>query len=297
MIRTRERAERPSYQTRKLPTRLWRLLLGISLLALVAAGLAACGSSASSSSATSTITFSVTDSAFQDFPSKVPSGWVEITGTNKTQSPQAASLIKINQGYTYDQVDKLMNSNNPADYTKAMQATTMVGGIPGMLPNGTADATVNLTAGDYVLSSNIGGQPITQKFTVTASKSGLSEPTASQTVTLSEFKIAMPNSLQAGTTTFKVQNIGGEGHLALFLHLAPGKTLQDAVNFVESNGPPSGPPPVDWAGGVDALSPQQVGYTTIDLQPGKYAVICPMFDPSSGKSHAMLGMTKEITVQ
>jgi len=273
-------------------------MLGISLLALVTAGLAGCGNtSAKTSSANSKLTFDVTDSAFQGFPSKVPSGWVQITATNKTQGPQAASLIKINKGHTLDELNKLENSEDPADYTKAMQAMTMVGGIPGMLPGGTAEATVHLTAGNYVLASQIGEKPIQQQFTVTSSKSGLSEPEATQTVKLSEFKIDMPNSLKAGTTTFKVENIGGEGHQALFLHLAPGKTLQDAVNFVESNGPPSGPPPVDWAGGVDSLSPQQAGYTTIDLQPGKYAVICPMFDPSSGKSHAMLGMVKEVTVQ
>lgn len=288
--------ERTSQRTKRF--RWSSTFIAMLILALASVGFAACGStSAKTSSANSKINFSVTDSAFQNFPSKVPSGWVQITGTNKGSGPEAASLVKINKGYTYDQVNKLMNSENPQDYQKAMQATTMVGGIPGMLPNGTAEAMVNLTSGNYVLMSQIGGKPIVQQFTVTSSKSGLSEPSASATVKLSEFKIEMPASFKAGSTTFKVENIGGEGHMALFLHLAPGKTLDDAVKFVESNGPPSGPPPVDWAGGVDALSPQHDGYTTIDLQPGKYAVICPMFDPSSGKSHAMLGMTKEITVQ
>lgn len=273
------------------------LILGMLILALASVGFAGCGStSGKSSSANSKINFNVTDSAFENFPSKVPSGWVQLTATNKGNGPQAASVVKINKGYTYDQINKLMNSDSEQDYQKAMQGMTMVGGIPGMLPNGTAEATVNLTAGSYVLMSQIGEKPTVQQFTVTSSKSGLSEPSASTTVKLSEFKIDMPDSYKAGTTTFKVENVGGEGHLALFLHLAPGKTLDDAVKFVESN-PPSGQPPVDWAGGVDSLSPQHDGYATIDLQPGKYAVICPMFDPSSGKSHAMLGMTKEITVQ
>lgn len=298
MMQTLERNRRQLPRTRRPTSLLWRLTLGLSLLALVTAGLAGCGgSSAKTSSANSQIAFDVTDNAFQGFPSKVPSGWVRITVTNKTQSPQAASLVKINQGHTLDELNKLESSDDPADFTKAMRAMTMVGGIPGMLPGGTAEATVHLTAGNYLLASQLGEKPIQQQFTVTSSKSGLSEPAATQTVKLSEFKIDMPSSLKAGTTTFKIDNVGVEGHMALILHLAPGKTLQDAVNFVESDGPPSGPPPVDWAGGVDSLSPQQAGYTTIDLQPGKYAVICPMTDPSTGKSHAMLGMVKEITVQ
>lgn len=268
------------------------------ILALASVGFAACGStSAHSTSSDSNITFSVTDSAFQGFPSKVPSGWVELNATNKSQGPEEASLVKINKGHTYDEVMQLMDSDKAADYEKALQAVTFEGGIAGILPGGTDEASVNLSAGDYILVSQIGDKPISQRFTVTSSNSGLSEPSGSTTVKLSEFKFDMPASYKAGDTTFKVENVGGQPHMFLLLHLAPGKSLQDAVNFVMENGPPSGQPPVDWAGGMDALSPQQNGYVRVNLQAGKYAVICPMMDPHTGKPHAMLGMTKEITVQ
>ena len=64
----------------------------------------------------------------------------------------------------------------------------------------------------------------------------------------------------------------------------------------ESAGAPSGPP-VTAAGGMGPLSTGATGFTTLDLAPGNYMIICFVPDSTDGKPHAIHGMVREVTVQ
>jgi len=86
-------------------------------------------------------------------------------------------------------------------------------------------------------------------------------------VHLTEYAIAMPQTLPAGPTTFVVHNDGN------------GK-----VHSFKIEGP-----------GVDELlatpvQPRQTGQLTVTLQAGEYKVYCPV------GSHAMKGMTAKLVV-
>jgi uncharacterized cupredoxin-like copper-binding protein len=85
-------------------------------------------------------------------------------------------------------------------------------------------------------------------------------------VKLSEYKIDMPATVPAGSTTFKVTNTGKESH-----------------NFeIEGNG-------IEKR--VGKLNPGETKTLLVELKPGKYEVYCPV---PGHKSH---GMSLDLTVR
>jgi uncharacterized cupredoxin-like copper-binding protein len=50
-------------------------------------------------------------------------------------------------------------------------------------------------------------------------------------------------------------------------------------------------------GGVNALEPGASAFMTLNLEPGEYAAVCLVPDPSTGHSHLDLGMLKRFSVQ
>ena len=49
-------------------------------------------------------------------------------------------------------------------------------------------------------------------------------------------------------------------------------------------------------GGIGWLSPGQVAWTEVDLEPGTYVALCYVFDPGTGMPHAAMGMAAVFTV-
>jgi len=90
--------------------------------------------------------------------------------------------------------------------------------------------------------------------------------TATIEVKLSEYKIEMPKTVPAGSTTFKVTNTGKEMH-----------------NFeIEGNG-------IEKR--VGKLNPGETKTLLVELKPGTYEVYCPV---PGHKSH---GMSLDLTVR
>ena len=75
--------------------------------------------------------------------------------------------------------------------------------------------------------------------------------------------------------------------------LAPGKNLQDVLNFLQK---PAGPPPFADAGGLGAIAPGTSQWLKLNLQPGQYAALCFVPDSVTGKPHYMLGMAAQFSV-
>jgi hypothetical protein len=48
---------------------------------------------------------------------------------------------------------------------------------------------------------------------------------------------------------------------------------------------------------VTPFNPGSTVWAEFDLEPGKYTAVCYFPDVKTGKSHAALGMTKELTVK
>jgi hypothetical protein len=58
-----------------------------------------------------------------------------------------------------------------------------------------------------------------------------------------------------------------------------------------------GPPPGNALGGVSGFLPGMTTYTTVDLTPGNYVLVCFFPDVKDGKAHVVHGMIKEFTIK
>ena len=70
---------------------------------------------------------------------------------------------------------------------------------------------------------------------------------------------------------------------------APRHRGQDVVDWETT---PSGPPPFEAAGRMNAFSTGGSGYMTLGLPQGTYVGICNVPDPASGVPHVRLGMLR-----
>jgi plastocyanin len=112
------------------------------------------------------------------------------------------------------------------------------------------------------------------------------------TVTARDYAFDAPDTVAAGLTTVRLVNQGPELHHVQLLRLDDGKTLADLMAAFKAGGPPA-----RWAhdvGGPNTPVPGGESRATIDLAPGRYAIVC--FIPSADKApHFTKGMVREIT--
>lgn len=114
-------------------------------------------------------------------------------------------------------------------------------------------------------------------------------------VVATDFRLALPDTLAAGPTTFLLVNRGREPHHLLLVRLLGNKSASDLVAAMKAPGPfPS------WAipeGGPNAADPGSTSLaTTVNLEAGHYAALCIIPGPD-GVPHVMKGMIRNVVVQ
>jgi len=193
-------------------------------------------------------------------PDSIPGGMTTIRLTDNGKEPHEVQLVKLNSGVTADQFQTALRNPNPAELLKVAVGT---GGVPAVDPGGTAEAVMDLQAGQYYLICFLPGPDgmphflhgMVKALTVNApaaSASAAASPQAAASITMSDFTFDMPSSLPAGTTIVKVTNNGPQLHQMAVAKLAPGKTVQDVSQFFASQ--PAGPPPSGASGAPAAAS-------------------------------------------
>jgi hypothetical protein len=109
-------------------------------------------------------------------------------------------------------------------------------------------------------------------------------------VVASDYAFEMPDTLEAGRTSFVLTNEGNEAHFLLIAKLAEGATLEEAMQN-EDDSMVEG----FWETGIAAGGGEDDEVITFDLEPGNYGALC--FVPGAdGTPHAFMGMQKEFTV-
>jgi uncharacterized cupredoxin-like copper-binding protein len=233
-------------------------------------------------------------------PEIVSEGWVRVHLTNTGAEPHHVQFLRLNDGVTVQQFEEALKQGEGP----ALAMTKQVGGVGAVAPGGSAQAVINLPAGEYVIlclipspSDHVAhhAKGMIKSLTVQAgTASTLSEPEATLTVRMQDFAYDMPASLPVGKSVIKVINDGPEPHELNIMQLAEGKTAGDVLQFLTA---PDGPPPFIPVGGINGLDAGLAGYAEIDLQPGKYVAICNIPSPKAeGHPHFTLGMIKEFTV-
>lgn len=272
---------------------------------------AACGggsSSQSSSQSTSTpqqaaiptVTIKAMDFSFNE-PQTVPAGLVDVKFVNNGPSPHQVQIARVNNGNFTDFATALEKQGPEA----ALMLSTLYGGANVIDSGQQEEVILNLPSGTYASICFVSGSDgvphyakgMISQFNVTGSpNTNAQPPQANGTVTLQDFSFSLPATIPAGAMTLKVTNNGPQAHEMGIIKLAQGKTISDALNFL-NQAAPSGPPPFTDAGGMGALQPGTSAWVKLDLQPGNYAALCFVPDIKTGKPHYMLGMYRAFTVQ
>jgi hypothetical protein len=116
---------------------------------------------------------------------------------------------------------------------------------------------------------------------------------ATVTVTATDYKLDLPDTLPAGAVTLKLVNHGKELHQAQVVRLEDGKTPADFEAAMKHEGPP--PSWLKFVGGPNGIAPGQEATSTVPLTPGSYMVIC-LIPSTDGVPHLMKGMSRPLTV-
>jgi len=116
-------------------------------------------------------------------------------------------------------------------------------------------------------------------------------PVASHEMKMTEFSYGGPDKWRAGPQIVRIANTGSQDHQLRLVRLRAGATLSDWLN---SEGAARYGVPVV---GLARMSPGQVAYLPVDLQPGSYVAHCLVTDPTRRKTHLELGMLRAIQVE
>lgn len=208
---------------------------------------------------------------------------------------------------------QLVDGKTPADFARAMRAwgsalkmppwAIDVGGPNSAGAGESAEATVTLSPGTYVLVCWVPSpdgtvhvmRGMSRTLTVTArGATPPAEPKADVTMTLDDYSFDLDRPLTAGRHTIRFENRASQSHEAVIARLEEGKTLLQAVTWM--NGGQYGPPPVRPIGGASGIAKGRHMFITVDLTPGRYVFLCFIPDVRSGKPHSDHGMMREITV-
>lgn len=236
------------------------------------------------------------DFAFEA-PDSITVGWTSFHLMNDGPSLHHIQLVRLDSGKTVADLGAAMKNPGPPP-----RWAVLVGGPNAPNPGAESDATVNLAAGQYALICLVDipdnvphvAKGMFHPLTVTAAAGpALAEPTADVTVGLADYSFAVSTSLKAGAHTIKVVNGGPQLHEVEIVEFAPGKTLADLNAWMAK---PQGPPPANAIGGTSMLVPGMSIYVSMNLSPGKYAMLCFVPDAKDGKRHVEHGMVKEFTV-
>ena len=280
------------------------LRAGSALALIITAGLAHrayAGHTASSDGTTTdwpalnVVTITARDYAFEA-PDTIAAGATTIQLVNRGPDFHHVWLVRLDDGKTMSDYVNALKQGGPLP-TWAVD----VGGPNAPAPNSQTNATVELTPGRYVLTCVIpakDGMPhimkgMIRELTVTPSSTPSALPAADVTMSLADYDFRLSKPLTAGRHVIRVRNDAAQPHEVVLVRLAPGKTVQDALHWLEK---PNGPPPISLIGGTTGLAHGLENNITVDLEQGEYGLICFAPDAKDGKPHFVHGMVKQITV-
>lgn len=241
------------------------------------------------------------------FPPAIKGGVITVRLQNNGNELHDLQLAKAVPGHTLDDLLKQVTSEE----APLEQWVEAAGGVGGVGAGESAQATLDLKPGTYwyfcTESSGEGDNEVAHASNGMAGEvtlegeSGAVMPPASATIVAADYSLT-PSGLKAGSNTVGFRNDGKQLHHAVLFPLQPGKTLEDAKNFLASEGgaEPPGPPPVDFEKGLATavINPGQRVIVTLDLQAAtNYVLLCFLPDKgTAGPPHVAKGMLAEARI-
>lgn len=251
-------------------------------------------------------------------PDTLPSGWTTIRFENSGEEHHMMIMLLLPEGRTYDEFvieitepyNRIWHQLRAGEITEAegwkqraeilpewLRDIGIMGG-PGLLaPGETAEATVYLEPGNYVVECYMKSaegeihalEGMSDPITVTEEPSGGTPPPADAIATISRDGIEFTGELTAGRRTIEVHVTDRGDQFGHNLHLArldDAKAVDDILgweNWMKPDGMQN-PAPVHFTGGMHLLAVGGRGYFTTDLEAGRYLLLSES------------GLSKEFTV-
>lgn len=284
------------------PTRTTRALSAIALVALPALA-TACGDDAEGADVP-VLAVTTGDAAGDemeyhfDLPAEVVAGPTRLTIRNEGSEPHHAQVFRLDDGATVDHLAAALADGGPP---AAEEHGTFLGGTGLVSPGeeSRADALIDLAPGQYALICFVddpAGVPhvahgMLQPFSVAVGDDLPDAPPADAEVRLVDYAFDLPEQID-GEATLTIDNrSGAEAHEMVIVRLDDGTTVNDVLAALHDGGPPPG----TAVGGMQALPPGQRQQLQLDLEPGRYAVLCAVPSPD-GTAHFDAGMIDEVEV-
>jgi hypothetical protein len=235
---------------------------------------------------------------FDGVPETVTAGLVEVTLRNTGEEDHQASLLRLNDGAT---VEQLLSAPTEAE---AFALFAGFGGPNGVAPDDAQLATSIVEPGRYVVACLIPSPDGTSHlrkgmvapFEVTPPEQATAEPEVEidATITMRDFAYELPESF-SGRGTFQVENRGPQPHELFVYELDDDAALDDLLASLA--GTAAGPPPVAAAGGATAVSTGNSTAIDLALDPGQYVFICFLPDVAGdGSPHFLRGMVQDVEI-
>ena len=241
------------------------------------------------------VTVVANDFAFEA-PAEIPAGLTRFVLKGQGKEIHHATIAKLEDGKTVADLQAAFKTPGPTP-----SWVTFIGGPNVPDPGTEANATVELTPGNYALICFVDtpdkvphfAKGMVSGFTVTPSASNAMAPAANVNLALVDYAFNFDKPLTAGRHTIKVTNPAPQDHEIQLIQLAPGKTLADMQRWIQTM---QGPPPGKAVGGIAGMKPGTTNYFDVELTPGEYVAICFIPDSKDGKPHFQHGMAKQFTV-
>ena len=134
-------------------------------------------------------------------------------------------------------------------------------------------------------------------FTVSGNDEG-ELPEVDASIEMADYNF-ITEGLKVGSNRLLLTNTGEEIHHTLAVPINEGATIAEVTKFLTSQGQPSGPPPVNFEGfvGTSALDAGREQITDLELEAGRYALLCFISDRAGGPPHVAKGMVREVTIE
>ncbi len=237
----------------------------------------------------------------QDFafvlPDSLRAGLTTFRLRNQGRQPHHLMLYRLEPGKRLADVAAALRAGG------AHPAWMHAVGGPNAVPHGGESVgTVQLAPGRYVAFCHVKSpdqmlhfaKGMMKELTVTAATGPAAPlPSADLTVTLGEYTFTWSGPPGRGWHRIAVHNLGRQRHELILSRLAPGKTSQDFVRWMNTQ---HGPPPVvPWGGTTDLPAG---GSMLIDVyfEPGSYSTVCRVRDTGDGRPHDEHGMYAQFRV-
>ncbi len=267
----------------------WLLVMGV---VVVLCGLPVFGEAA-------VTTFIAEDYAFTG-PEQLESGRQTVRLINRGRDVHQIQFLGLPPGKTVADVERALASRSPS----LPNWLRRHGGVNAVVPDAEASVSLDLTPGDYLLLCGIPdrtGRPhalrgmVRALRVVDAATPITPSPRPDTTLHLNDFSFSLSEPLQAGPQTLRVINEGRQAHELVLIRLTGGASAQEFIARYRPGGLPN--PAGREVGGLTGIDPGRQGDVHLDLEPGRYGLICFLADPVTGVPHFSRGMWMDVEVK